>query len=685
MLYLYKPSKEALKAIRLKKTLHTAFKRKLKKVEEHRPYCNKCKVCIRCLNCDQAWENYKTQRNLSNKITKANKRQNLIDDLKAKSIVNDLKGIWKSIKISANMAPKSNKQPESGNTLDVNEFNQHFSTIGTKLQTEAPCHDNISFTDFMPEQNNNCNFSSFREITSGELEAYIKTIAVGKSTFDILPLKIFKSILPCIIEPLTHVVNLSLTTGQVPEFCKYAQVTPIPKGGDCNDPNNYRPISILPILTKCIEYFVNEQLTEFVEENNILTSQQYGFRKNHSTTYLMLDLFDQIFDSKGKSYTPGIIFLDIKKAFDTVDHCILIKKLKFYGLDGTVILWFENYLSGRYQCTKIAGQTSSFLHVRCGVPQGSILGPLLFSIYINDMVNACNLSKPYLFADDGALLFNNICRQTFIGMKIELMTIIKWLNVNKLTLSIEKTNYIVFDNVENCGTIELGSDIVIKECKSTKYLGLIVDNLLKFDLHIDYIKKKVQKRIGAMYRASSLLPIKFRKMFANAIMLPQFDYLDTIYTRASKSKLKELDILYKKVAKIALGVEKTESSLNVYKDMKWLPLHLRRQLHLSSYMFKIIKNRSPSNFMNKFTFISGGSRDGDNCNLYTPKSKSLKHFYYLGAKAWNNLPKSLRNLDDASHFNGSYKAQLLQAICKDDNYSINNSYDFFYKLIEIQL
>ena len=169
-------------------------------------------------------------------------------------------------------------------------------------------------------------------------------------------------------------------------------------------------------------------------------------------------------------------------------------------------------------------------------------------------------------------------------------------------------------------------------------------------------------------------------MFANSLILPHFDYLDTIYGRASRTKLHELDILYKKVAKIALGVEKTESSINVYRDMKWLPLHLRRQVHLSSYMFKILKGQSPSNFINKFKFISGGSRDGANCNLYTPKSKNLKNFYYLGAKSWNNLPSHLRNISDSKLFNTAYKNQLLDSIISDPNYIVDNSYDHVYKL-----
>ncbi len=165
----------------------------------------------------------------------------------------------------------------------------------------------------------------------------------------------------------------------------------------------------------------------------------------YERVHLMLDLFDNIYDSKSKGNKPAIIFLDVKKAFDTVDYEILIKKLKFYGVDGTVILWLENYLKNRYQCTKIGDSISNLLEIRCGVPQGSILGPLLFSIYINDIVNACNLSIPYLFADDGALLFNSICRSNYLNIKIELMTLIKWFNVNKLTICIKKTKFIVFD------------------------------------------------------------------------------------------------------------------------------------------------------------------------------------------------------------------------------------------------
>ena len=197
-------------------------------------------------------------------------------------------------------------------------------------------------------------------------------------------------------------------------------------------------------------------------------SDKNGFRKNHSTTYLTLDMFDKIFDSKSKGNTPALIFLDIKKAFDTVDHKILIDKLKFYGVDGTVILWVKNYLSDRKQATKFLGEKSIYLSIKFGVPQGSLLGPLLFSIYINDMVNACNLSNPYLFADDGALLFENICRKTYLSIKIEMLTIIKWLSANKLSLNVDKTKLLILDNAKFSVKIKLNNNYAIKECKSFK-------------------------------------------------------------------------------------------------------------------------------------------------------------------------------------------------------------------------
>ena len=681
--FIYKPSSELLCAINDTKLLFKKFKSL--KHKQDISGCNQCGTCDSCTKCSEAWDRYKLQRNIRTKTARSCKRSNVVEDLKIKSARNDLKGIWKTIKVASNMNPSiSNIEGTKDHSAEL--FNSHFATIGSNIQAQVPPIDNVSFEDFLPPRTSDLTFNNFQEVMDSEIISYVESLSRDKAVFDDIPLYILKEAAPCIIEPLTHIVNLSLRTGIVPTICKRARVTPIHKSGNKDDPNNYRPISILPFIGKIIEYFVSQQITDYMEENRLFTRHQFGFRKNHSTTYLMFDLFDEIYKSKSKSFKPGIIFLDIKKAFDTVNHEILIKKLMYYGIGGTALTWFKNFLSDRYQCTRLCGKLSSFLLVLSGVPQGSILGPILFSIYINDIIYACNLSIPYLFADDGALFFEDSCRNSYINMKIELLTIIKWLSANKLSFNVDKTEFMIFDAQDQVDRIDielLNTSFCIKECKETKYLGLLLDSKLNFKSHVDYVKKKVMKRIGAMYRSKGLLPVKYRKMFANALMLPQFDYLDTIYNRAGKTKLAELDLLYKKIAKIALDVPQTESSLSVYKDMKWLPLHLRRQLHLSNYMYRIINDNCPTNFMNKFSYVSGGSRNSEHCNLYINRCASHKNFYYLGAKCWNNLPHSLRNLPDVKSFSNSYKMQMLLSTITDPNYIVNNSYDYFYSPVTV--
>jgi len=677
--FIHKPSTELLDAIKNTKLAYKLFKNLKKKLDKGN--CNQCKICAKCKRCDEAWANYKIKRNYRTKVSRSCRQKNILDDLKAKSIKNDLKGIWKTIKLASNLSPCVGSDAAINNSNSPESFNQHFAEIGNNTQSQAiKLDDHVCYSDFLPQRISDSRFEEFEEVTVDEIVSYVDSLSKDKAIFDDVPLRILKAATPSIAEPLAHIVNLSLKTGVVPSMCKKARVTPLHKSGDKSDPNNYRPISILPFIGKIIEYFVSVQITDYMEDNHLFTRHQFGFRKNHSTNYLMFDLFDELYKNKSKHHKPGIIFLDIKKAFDTVDHGILLEKLAYYGLGGTVLTWFKNFLSDRYMCTRLNGCISSFLNIQCGVPQGSILGPILFSIYINDINYACNLSVPYLFADDGALLFEDCCRGTLMNMKIELITIIKWLSCNKLSFNANKTEFMIFDNLDCTDklSVELhGTCFTINECKVTKYLGLMLDSKLTFKQHIDHIKRKIMKRIGAMYRSSKLLPTKYRKMFANALMLPQFDYLDTIYCRASKTKLAELDLLYKKVGKIALGVPQTETSLAVYKDMKWLPLHLRRQLHLSNYIYRIMNEDCPTNFRNKFRYVSGG-RNSNNCNLYVNRSASHKEFYYLGAKCWNNLPPDIRTLSDISSFSKAYKSQLLSSALTDPNYMTNNSFDYLY-------
>ena len=684
--FIHKPSEELLKNIKLRRKLYRKYKKHQKEDESKRR--NNRTLHTPCMQCKLLWDKYKTQRNYTTKLSRNNRRANVITELKAKSAMNDLKGVWKTIKKASNLPYKA---CNTNCNLDADETNRYFAHIGPNIQEKVAKNNNTndeSYINFLnddcPTVNDTSYLEAFDEVTESDVLEFIKGIPRDKSTNDKIPLKIFKQILPTFISPFTHIINLSLKCGVMPDCCKLAVVTPIHKSGELDDPGNYRPISILPVLSKTIEHFVNSQLTQYLDDKGLMSKHQYGFRKDHSTTYLMLDLFDRIYSSKSKNNHPGIIFLDIKKAFDTVNHNILLSKLKHYGIKGIALNWFKSYLTGRKQQTRVGSRLSNLTELNSGVPQGSILGPILFTIFINDLPNACIQSIPYLFADDGALYFDNIDRNNYSNIRLEMKSILTWLQANKLALNFDKTNLIIFDSSVNLDDISVKIEndltLTVHESKSQKYLGLIVDNKLNFYQHIEYVKKKVSKRIGAMYRSKSLLPLKYRKMFANALMLPHFDYLDIIWCKSYKSKLKELDIIYKKVAKIALDVNPKESSINVYKQMGWLPLHLRRQLHLSTYMYRIVNEICPRHFIGKFSYISGGSRHGENCNLYTQKSKSHKEFFYLGAKAWNTIPQTLRATESIENFSNTFKKLLLSKFLSDTTYQTDNSFNKFYRV-----
>ena len=653
--YLANPSNEFLSEVKEKKRIYRKHRKLVKKLNKFVCKCKKdedcnCKKAKLSDKCVYVWETFKKQRNYVTNLSRKTRRDNIVQDLTTKSTKNDLKGIWKTIKHASNIDSK-NVHPFLSN-LNANVVNQHFATIGQDIQDSIATKNTDNFMNFMPPSPE-CNFSVFEEVSEQQLKEYILSIPSDKSINDIMPMKVYKYMVPHIVEPMVHIVNLSLKTGIMPAACKVAIVSPILKGGDVDDPNNYRPISILPLLGKCIEYFVNQQLSDYVEQNGLLTDNQYGFRKDHSTTFLMLELFDKIFMAKESGKKPAIVFLDIKKAFDSVNHDVLLKKLKHYGVDGYVIKWFESYLTNRLQCTKLKGMYSSALPICTGVPQGSILGPILFSLFINDLGRNCRQSNAYLFADDSALYFNNVTRGVYSSIAEDMQTVYEWFRINKLKFNTQKTSLLIFDRNTDLDDfiMTLENEVMyIKETKSQKYLGLMIDSQLTFQDHIDYVKSKVAKRIGALYRSKKLLPLKYRKMFVNALMLPQFDYLDVIWCRTGKTKLNALDIIYKKVAKIALDVDRREPSVTVYKDMKWLPLHLRRQLHLSSYMHKIINGQAPSAFVSKFAYVSGGSRDAERCNLCIPRSKTHKSFPYLGAKCWNSIPFTVRTEGSTDKF-----------------------------------
>ena len=264
---------------------------------------------------------------------------------------------------------------------------------------------------------------------------------------DKLSNKLVKEIIQPIARPLTHIFNLSLSTGVVPDIFKLAKVIPIFKTGDKCNPNNYRPISLLPAFSKILEKIVHKRLLKFLCKHNIIYPQQYGFLKGRSTEQAMADIILMISNAiDNKSLSLGI-FLDLSKAFDSISHKILLQKLSRYGIRGVSLKWFNSYLSGRLQYVLNDNVTSSSQSINAGVPQGSVLGPLLFLLYINDMPLISTVLNYILFADDTTAIYNSpSIDDLFLTVNAELSKLNNWFAANELLINVSKTNFVIFMN-----------------------------------------------------------------------------------------------------------------------------------------------------------------------------------------------------------------------------------------------
>ena len=289
---------------------------------------------------------------------------------------------------------------------------------------------------------------------------------------------LLKSIDEQVSTPISILINKSLETGVFPDSLKLAKVIPIYKAKTRENLSNYRPISLLPSISKLLEKIVHKRLYFFLELNKILFDNQFGFRQKHSTIDAVTKFVTETCTSLDNNESTLAVYLDLSKAFDTIDHTILLNKLEFYGIRGQALDWFSSYLYQRKQFVHYMGNDSHVETIKCGVPQGSVLGPLLFIIYTNDLPGCLNLTKSILFADDTTIyLSSNNISYLYTTMNGELLKPTDWFRANKLSLNISKTNYILFtyQNRQVVTNIDLQlSDISIERTKYTKFLGIYI-------------------------------------------------------------------------------------------------------------------------------------------------------------------------------------------------------------------
>ncbi|MFZ2538354.1 MAG: reverse transcriptase domain-containing protein, partial [Oscillospiraceae bacterium] len=425
---------------------------------------------------------------------------------------NNTKQVWQEINkiFSVSKANRKNKSFINKIIIDnktltdttniCNALNDYFCNVGEKIATYVgPC--TISFKKYL--NNNICKSVFLEPICRQELLNTINELNLHKSAGpDEIGPKIIQDCKNRLINPLLFIFNLSFETGVFPSSLKIAKVIPIYKKGEKTSTGNYRPISMLSIFDKILEKLMYRRIYNFLIKNNILFKYQFGFRKGHSTTLALIEITDELYKKMDENYYSMGIFLDLQKAFDSVNHSILLEKLYNVGIRGPAYKWFSSYLSNRKQYVTIGGIKSEICNINCGVPQGSVLGPLLFLVYVNDLQNSAPNTSIKLFADDtNVFLFQKNIDALYASANEALQQMNDWLKSNKLCVNVEKTQYIIFKKsnfVQTCDShlsLHMNGKQILK-VRSCKYLGITLDDKLSFIEHIDNLVAKIRKYCG---------------------------------------------------------------------------------------------------------------------------------------------------------------------------------------------
>ena len=446
-------------------------------------------------------------------------------------------------------------------------------------------------------------------MTALEIENEISNIKSSKATGPYsVPTDLLKFLKSYLSIPLEIIYNVSFSNGCVPDQLKIASVIPIHKKDSQTDLNNYRPISLLSVFNKILEKLMYKRLFSFIDKHNILYDQQFGFRNNHSTSHTTLLITDKIQAAiEDGLYSCGI-FLDFSKAFDTVDHNILIRKLNHYGVRGVANDWFISYLNNRRQHVSIGNVTSDNLFISHGVPQGSVLGPLLFLLYINDFHNCSDLFDFHIFADDTNLFYSNRSLLTLEALVNESLNhISEWLTVNKLSLNIKKTNFIIFHPPQKVThyspNLYINKEKII-QVKSIKYLGIHIDTHLNWKSHISYISKKIKRSIGILSKIRHFVNISILIQLYYTMIYPFLTYTLTTWGNTYSTNLKPIITLQKKAIRILTFSDYDAHSSPLFSKLKLLKFSDLVLIHNALFMYDFHHHRLPSVFDEFFTMVN---------------------------------------------------------------------------------
>ena len=541
-------------------------------------------------------------------------------------------------------------------------------TIGRKIDESFPSPIDLNAISEYNSVNSPTNSFFFSPISSYNVESIIDKMENKSSHIDTYSIRIVKHLSTILSPILCKLINRSFQIGHFPLFCKIARVVPIYKSGDSSDVNNYRPISILPIFSKIFEKIVYQQIFGYFQKFGLLSKNQFGFRKNLSTSDAIIDLTQFVYDSLDKGKTVISFFFDFTKAFDCVNHSVLLTKLEHYGIRGLAKGWFKSYLSNRSQCVVINGIPSTTMPIEYGVPQGSTLGPLLFLIFINDFPSCSKFFKFTLFADDSTLTccFDhsnlNLIKNE---LETQLLPVNQWLSLNRIKVNSTKSNFMIFSYRKNMKIdyINFGTNRLF-QVHSTKFLGIYIDEHLSFSNHIDHVMNKISKSIGLLFKLNHFLPRNVLLSIYNTLLLPYFNYGIILWHNSPNYVKNRLITAQKKAIRAISLLEYNSHTNDSFKDLGILKIPDLYKINLCSTMFKLIKN--PILYPISEFFIQNSQLHAYSTRYqshysvpYYAKASSQACFLYQATVEFNNIPQNIKVCPSIHSFRKKLKQLII--------------------------